>query len=964
VEKEFNMWVEIKAKQGSKDVRKEALQQAINELDVKGEVIETSDIYVIDGSYSESESGRLAQAMSDKIVQDYSVNGSLQAKDSWVVMIRYKMQISDPVVHSVLKLVKDLGLAANSVVIVQKYLLKNVKEDSVERICEELLANENTQDYKFWFEEADSDFFTGKVSESENEKEEVAIVKIRKASGKELMKVSKENLLSLSLKEMQAIKAYFSKVKRDPTDVELETIAQTWSEHCKHKTFNSEIELEIHDSKGKKSIEKFGNLFKETIVEATNKLANERKDDWLVSLFKDNAGIIKFDSENCIAFKVETHNHPSALDPYGGSGTGIGGVIRDILGAGLGAKPIFNTDVFCFANPDYKEKLAKGILHPKRVMKGVVSGVRDYGNRMGIPTINGSITFHDNYLAPLVYCGTAGIMPSWAVKKEPKPGDSVVLIGGRTGKDGLHGATFSSTELKEDTPTSVVQIGDAIEEKKMLDAILDARDKKLYHAITDCGAGGLSSAAGEMGEGIGIEIELSEVPLKHVGMKSWEIWLSESQERMVLAVPESNIQELRRICEREETEMSVVGKFTKSGKLVVKRKDEVVAELSMDFLHNGLPNEKRKAVFKEKVGKNVGVKKGNYDDVLKKLLSMPSIASKEWVIRQYDHEVQANTVVKPLTGKVNDGPSDASVVRPVFGSKKGVAVSNGINPRYGIINPYWMSVAAIDEALRNVIATGGKRNKTAILDNFCWGNTDGEEKLGNLVMASKACKDAAIAYGTPFISGKDSLHNEVIFGNKHIPILDTILISALSIIDDIDKLVTMDMKKEGSSLYIIGETKDEMGGSHYNEAVDEEIDSGKVPVVDFVKSNSVFSAVEDVIDKELILSCHDLSEGGMAVAVAEMCFAGGIGAEIDISNVPISGEVYEDAKLFSESQSRFVIEVESRKGQEFERIMKDCAHSKIGETKGDKLTIISGNKKLIDSDINELKKSWQGAFNW
>ncbi|MEK6837336.1 MAG: AIR synthase-related protein, partial [Nanoarchaeota archaeon] len=337
--------------------------------------------------------------------------------------------------------------------------------------------------------------------------------------------------------------------RREPTDVELETIAQTWSEHCKHKTFNSEIELEMYNSSGKKAkTEVIGNLFKETIVAATNEIAKSK--EWkenLVSVFKDNAGIIKFDEENCMAFKVETHNHPSALDPYGGAGTGIGGVIRDVLGAGLGAKPIFNTDVFCFANPDYKEKLPKGVLHPKRIFKGVVAGVRDYGNRMGIPTINGSITFHNSYIAPLVYCGTAGIMPNWAAKKNPKSGDLIVVVGGKTGKDGLHGATFSSTELKEGTATNVVQIGNAIEEKKMLDAILEARDRKLYNAITDCGGGGFSSAVGEMGKELGAEVELANVPLKHRGMMPWEIWLSESQERMVLAVPDKNLQKLREI---------------------------------------------------------------------------------------------------------------------------------------------------------------------------------------------------------------------------------------------------------------------------------------------------------------------------------------------------------------------------------------------------------------------------------
>ncbi|MBI2549743.1 phosphoribosylformylglycinamidine synthase subunit PurL [Candidatus Woesearchaeota archaeon] len=995
------MWIEIKTKETSKDVRKEGLQKAINEdLGLKAEVAETSDIYVIQGSYSTKEAETIARAMSDQVVQQFGINNQLYSKGAWVAIVRYKPQITDPVEQSTLKLVEDIGLAAESATIMQKYAIRNATEEQVKAICEGLLANENTQQYGYGFEHVNvSSFLKRETAAAAENGEPVAAVKIRKASDAELRKISQKNVLSLSLEEMKAIQTHFKKLRREPTDAELETIAQTWSEHCKHKTFNSEIGLELYDGGGKKTTETISNLFRETIVAATNEIAKRKEwKDNLISVFRDNAGIIKFDEENCIAFKVETHNHPSALDPYGGAGTGIGGVIRDVLGAGLGAKPIFSTDVFCFANPDYNEKLPKGVLHPKRTLKGVVSGVRDYGNRMGIPTINGSITFHNSYLAPLVYCGTAGIMPRWAIKKSPKPGDLIVVVGGKTGKDGLHGATFSSTELNEGLTTSVVQIGNAIEEKKMLDTILEARDRKLFNAITDCGAGGFSSAVGEMGRELGAEVELSQVPLKHSGMKPWEIWLSESQERMVVSVPEKNLQKLKEICEKEGAGIAVIGSFTATKKLVVKHNGKTAAELSMDFLHNGLPKQKRKAVYREKKAKTQQkqlqrrkLSGSNYDETLMKLLGMPSIASKELVIRQYDHEVQANTIIKPLTGAANDRPSDASVVMPVFGSRKGLAVANGINPRYGIISPYWMAAAAIDEALRNIVATGGSLGKTAILDNFCWANTDEPERLGTLVMAAKACKDFATAYGTPFISGKDSLHNEVVSDGKKIPILDTLLISAVAVIDDVDDIVTMDIKKEGSSIYAIGETKDEMGGSHYSELVGLGLESGNVPTIDAAKSKATFAAVEEAIKEKIVLACHDISEGGMAVALTEMCFAGGIGAEVELRNVPHTKPFYEKAQveqsstgssrqqstwglsknggeivLFSESQTRFIAEVEKGKEAMFEGTMKKhgCHYGMIGKTKGKHLVIRGSAGKIIDADIKELKEAWQKTLRY
>ncbi|MEI7904804.1 MAG: AIR synthase-related protein, partial [Candidatus Firestonebacteria bacterium] len=501
-------------------------------------------------------------------------------------------------------------------------------------------------------------------------------INILKADDKALMKISTEGLLSLNIKEMQEVRAYFKKKKRNPTDIELETIAQTWSEHCKHKTLKGKINY------NGKIID---NLLKETVVKVTEELDK----DWCVSVFKDNAGIIKFDGEYDVAFKVETHNHPSAIEPYGGAGTGIGGVIRDIMGVGLGAKPILNTDVFCFGPLDTPhEKLVEGTLHPRRVFKGVVSGVKDYGNRMGIPTVNGAVIFEEGYSCnPLVYCGTAGIIPKNMCDKHVRAGDIILSIGGKTGRDGIHGATFSSIALDKDTEVSAVQIGNPIVEKKALDVQLKARDLGLYRSVTDCGAGGYSSAVGEMGEKSGAKVYLERVPLKYDGLTPWEIWVSEAQERMVFAVPVKTLSAFLKLCHDENVEATIIGEFTNTKKLELFYKDVKICDLDMSFVHDGCPRFELEATWDPKANEEPVIKEATeLGRHLKGILGDLSVASKEWIIRQYDHEVQGGSVIKPLQGVANDGPGDACVVRPRLENKKGVAVGNGINPRYGMID--------------------------------------------------------------------------------------------------------------------------------------------------------------------------------------------------------------------------------------------------------------------------------------
>jgi phosphoribosylformylglycinamidine synthase II len=768
-----------------------------------------------------------------------------------------------------------------------------------------------------------------------------------------LMKISKDGLLSLNLEEMQKIRDYFKKLGRNPTDAELDTLAQTWSEHCVHKTFNGIISMDG---------EEIDSIFKTYIARATKELNKP----WCVCVFKDNAGIVEFNDKYDLAFKVETHNHPTALDPYGGAGTGSGGVFRDVMG--VGAKPILSTDVLFFGPPTYPHsQLPQGVMHPKRLMKGSVAGIRDYGNRMGIPTANGGFGFDRGYIGnPLIYAGVVGIMPKGKYVTSPKPGDIILLVGGKTGRDGIHGVTFASLELDTDsekTSSGAVQIGNPIEEKKSLDGLIRARDaqeKPLYSAVTDCGGGGLSSAVGEMGRDLGIDVDLDQVPLKYAGLEPWEIWISEAQERMLFEVPPENLEAMIYLFKTEDSDATPIGRFRDDKKLILRYDGEEIANLDMDFVHGAVPRVRREAHWDPPQPPEPDIpEKEDYTSDLKRLLAMPNIASKEWVIRQYDHEVQGKTVVKPIAG-VGQGPSDACVMKPVYDTYEGIVVSNGVNSRYSS-DPYNMALSSIDEAIRNNVACGGRR--LAILDNFSWGNPEKPDRLAQLVLATKACYDGAVGFGTPFISGKDSLYNEYATGNgETVSVPPTLLISALGIIPDIRKAVTMDLKSPGNPVYIIGETKDEMGGSHYLEMLG--FAGGSVPGVDVAQAKKSYDALINAMDAGYVRACHDCSEGGFAVAAAEMAFAGNLGLHMDIDAIPSSTQ--HNAKLlFSESNSRLIVEVSQDKQHEFEAMMAGVACANIGEVTDDKkLIIMQENRPVISSDVGELREAWGSTFNW
>ncbi len=788
-----------------------------------------------------------------------------------------------------------------------------------------------------------------------------------------LMRIGKEGIpdsngtrrgpLSLSLKQMQVIRDHFRKQKRKPTDIELEALAQAWSEHCKHTIFADPLD-EIQEG-----------IYRRYIKGATEKIRKAKgKKDFCVSVFKDNSGAIAFDDKHLITHKVETHNAPSALDPFGGSVTAIVGVNRDCLGFGLGAKPIANVYGFCVADPNDStqlfrdEKKTQPLLPARRILEGVIRGVNVGGNQSGIPTPLGFVAVDPSYRGkPLVFGGTVGLIPRKhkgrkLYEKKAKAGDYIVMMGGRVGLDGIHGATFSSESLSSGSPATAVQIGDPITQKKLSDALVrEARDKGLYSSITDNGAGGLSGSVGEMSrESGGAIVELEKIPLKYHGLAPWQIWISESQERMTLAVPKAKWAAFKKICDRHDVEATRIGEFTKSGRCIIRYKGKAVMDITLDFLHDGRPVEQQKS--QEPRNKNQeAVGGGNTTDLKTAVLDMlarPSIGSISFLSQQYDHEVQGTSVTKPLQGKgrVN---ADAGVIKPLFDSDKGIVLAHGYTPWYSAVDTYAMAAASIDTAVRNAIAAGASRDYLAILDNFCWSSSEKPERLYELKQAAKACYDIATAYGTPFISGKDSMYNDfrgyTADGKPtHIAALPTLLVSAIGVVPDVTKAMTIDLKRAGDLLYVIGETNEELGASEYGGA-------GNVPKVDARKNAKTYDAVSKAIQKGLIASAIGVGRGGLAVALAKSSIAGQLGSRLNL-NMLSGAATSPEVILFSESQGRFVISIPRKVQKEFEKVMVGVALTNIGEVVQDNSVSIMLPATEVELPLSALTESYRSFF--
>ncbi len=986
--------IEIALKAGVRDSRGERIKREIEQfLHLPVGSVRTIDVFTVDADLTRTELEAAASGpFCDPVIQTWSIDLPQATGFDWAVEVGFRPGVTDNVGRTAREAISYLIQRpltdGEAVYAATQYLLSGqLTREQIETIATGLLCNTLIQRYSIL---SAADFVAKRgfpttvpkvTGETRGQVREIDL----EVSDEELLRISKEGVLALTLEEMRIIQAHYrdpqllaERAKQGlgnkPTDVELECLAQTWSEHCKHKIFSGTVQYE--DEQGNK--QEIKSLFKSYIQRVTKEVrANMGDKDFCLSVFKDNAGVITFDDKNSLVFKVETHNSPSALDPYGGALTGIVGVNRDPFGTGQGSRLIFNTDVFCFADPFYDKPLPSRLLHPRRIFEGVVEGVEHGGNKSGIPTVNGSIVFDERFAGkPLVFCGTAGLMPREVNgipghEKSIKPGDLIVMTGGRIGKDGIHGATFSSEELNENSPVTAVQIGDPITQKRMFDFLIRARDKGLYRFITDNGAGGLSSSIGEMaGECNGCRMDLAKAPLKYPGLDPWEILISEAQERMSLAVPPEEIDAFMAMAKRFGVEATVLGEFTDNGVFHIQYGDTTVAWLPMAFMHEGLPPMQIPARWQPPVNPEAPPQdKDDWSADLLELLGRLNICSKESVVRRYDHEVQGGSVVKPFTGVTNDGPSDAAVVRPVLDSFKGVVVSHGICPRYADLDAYHMAANAIDEALRNYVAVGGNPDHWAGLDNFCWCDPvlsdktpDGPYKMAQLVRANQALLDYCVPLNLPLISGKDSMKNDFYDGNVKISIPPTLLFSVIGTIPDARCAVTMDFKRPGDIVCLLGNTRDELGGSEY--LAMQGYTGTTVPKVEVTTALARYKALHGAIMAGLIASAHDLSDGGLAAALAESAFSGGFGCRIELGNVRFTGDQRyrtDEVLLFSESASRLLVTVHPAHWSAFEEAMAGTAFSQIGQvTENDALTIagLSG-KTVLHSDLEALKAAWQ-----
>ena len=988
--------IEIGFKEGIRDALGQKIERRITDhLGIPVASVHTVDVYTIEGRFTAEELTAIATGpLCDPVTQHYAIDRGIALSFDWLIEVGFRPGVTDNVGKTAREAIGLLlGKSAERPVAVytsRQYIISGMlSRDDAERIAASLLANDLIERYdiidgKCWDPAPGMKPYVPKVSGVDHPQVKEIDLNV---DDRTLLAISSEGVLALTLEEMKILQAYLhdesviterrkTGLGDKMTDAELECLAQTWSEHCKHKIFSSLI---TYDDGSGVPVE-IDSLFSTYVKGATQAVRDQKRDeDWCLSVFVDNAGVIKFNDDYSLVFKVETHNSPSALDPYGGALTGIVGVNRDPFGTGKGAKLIFNTDVFCFASPTYDKPLPKRILHPRRIYEGVREGVEHGGNKSGIPTVNGCLVFDDRYLGkPLVYCGTGGIMPARlrgqvTHTKEIIPGDLIVMTGGRIGKDGIHGATFSSEELHEGSPVTAVQIGDPITQKKMTDFLLKARDLDLYRCITDNGAGGLSSSVGETARlSGGCDLDLKKAPLKYPGLNPWEILISESQERMTLAVDPLKIDTFLELARKMDVEATILGTYTDTGMFHIRYGERTVAYLHMDFLHEGLPQMKLHARWtRPDHGEPVIPVPEHMGIALKRMLARLNICSKESIVRQYDHEVQGGSVVKPLTGNANDGPSDAAVIRPLLDSFEGIVVANGICPRYSDIDTYAMAACAIDEAVRNAICVGGTLDHLAGLDNFCWCDPvqsektpDGTYKLAQLVRANMALYDVTTAYGVPCISGKDSMKNDYSIGDTKISIPPTLLFSTIGKINDIRKSVTMDAKKAGDAVYILGNTYRELGGSEWYAL--HGIIGNQVPRVDVKKAKALYRALSHAISNGLVASCHDCSDGGLGIALAEVAFAGGLGMEIDLACVPCIGVDRDDELLFSESQSRFVVTVPPQKQEAFEAALSGCPLGRIGTVLSVPALLIKSlaGTRIVEEGIDALKAVWQKPLDF
>lgn len=969
------------------DTRSSVMQSKLGSLGLNTESAIVCDVYTINKDFTAEDRQHIAEMLTNPVSQKYLINEPFNEKFDYAIEIGFLPGVTDNIAHSAkesiedffkVKFINDESLHSSTLIFITGKITLEDAQKIGDALANSLIQRIHIKDFSSFEKENGMDVIVPTVNlKAHPQADEVNL----DVSEEELIKIGKEGILSedgtrrgplaLEKESLDIIKEYFNKEGRNPTDIELESLAQTWSEHCKHTIFAAKID------------DKTEGLYKGFIKKATEEIRKAKgPEDFCVSVFSDNAGGIILDENWVISDKAETHNSPSALDPFGGAITGIVGVNRDTIGFGKGAKPIINKYGFCIGNPDdietiYRDKeLQVAAISPKRIFEGIVAGVNSGGNCSGIPTPQGFVYFDDSYKGkPLVFVGTVGLIPR-EVNGEPgwekcaKSGDKIVVVGGRVGQDGIHGATFSSEALTSGSPATAVQIGDPITQKKLSDAIIkEARDLNLYNSITDNGAGGISCSVAEMAKECGgCRVELEKVPLKYPNLEPWKIWISESQERMTLAVPPEKLEQFTKLMNHRGVEVSVIGDFTDSGRCQVNHMGKTIMDMEMAFLHDGLPRKSLKTTYTKPQNKEPNFPEPkNLTETLETILERPNICSYEFISSQYDHVVQGTAVTGPLQGK-GEVNGVASVTKALPENEKGILCSQGVFPRYGEIDTYHMAATAIDAAIRNIIAAGGTLDHLALMDNFCWCSSTEEERLGQLFAACEACYDFAVGFGTPYISGKDSMFNDFKGFDKNgnpikISALPTLLISSIGVMQDATKTVSLDPKLPGDLIYILGTTQEELGGSEYF-GVHAEIGT-KVPQVNIQNAKNLYTKFSEATEKRLIASALSPGIGGLLTTLAKKAIAGHLGMEIDLNKVPgAENFTRNDYLCFSESASRITVTVDPHRQAEFEAHFNGLPFAQIGVTTPQPEFIIKGlnNEEIIHTSVENLNNHYRQTF--
>ncbi len=990
--------IEITLKPALVDAEGQGLRgKARDYFSIETDAIRSIHIITIDADLNAEQLERAQTEIFTNPVTQTSSLEPLTVDFDWIIWVGFRPGVKDNAGATAVEAMADLlGVSFGpdeAVYTSKRYCLKGagLTRPQVEKIASELLANDIIQQWKvFGREQWDPSQGIGYIIPKVRLDHTPTVTVIPIDSDETLMRISDQRNLALNPNDIPTIRGYFldPEVQRqralvglsDPTDVELEYISQGRSDHCNHNTFQGLFRY-LDPARGEEEI--IDSLFKTCIQAPTLELKTHKS--WVMSVLWDNAGVGRFDDNHNYVITGETHNSPSNMEAYGGAITGIVGIYRDPLGTGRGSKLIMGSYGYCVGPRDYQGHLNPR-LHPRRLLDGVIEGVRDGGNKSGIPTSFGQVLFHPGYMGKcLVYVTALGIMPALvkgeaAEQKTIVPGDLVIMSGGRVGKDGIHGVTASSETFSEHTPAGHVQIGDPYTQKKMHDFLIEARDEGLIRFITDNGGGGLSSSVGESARfSNGCDIELEKVPLKYSGLDQWEIWVSESQERMTIAVAPEHEKRFFELSTKHAVESTVIGRFTDTGKLHMTYNGQVCAHIDLELLTGGFPQWEFDAVWRSPEDRGlyepvVGPPR-DHNGLLLDLLARPNICSKAWISRQYDHEVQGTSVIKPLVGVDRDVNSDAAVIRPVLHSSRGLAFSQSLLPFYSRIDAYHMTTCTIDEAVRRIIAVGGDPDHLGGVDNFCWPtiqysthtNPDGRFKAAQLVRSCRALRAMCLAYEIPLLSGKDSMYVDGHLPGRYgetnkVSALESLQFSVTSVIGDVNRCVTLDIKIEGDLVYVLGLTRNELGASEYYDMLG--YLGCNVPHVAPDDFMPLYRSLAKAIEKELVVSAHGIYRGGLGVHLAMKAMAGGLGMTIDLAAVPADNTLREDMLLYSESAGRFIVTIDPKNHSAFENLFAAMPMACIGRVTAQPQLTVNGldGKPIVDLTVPALKAAWQKTF--